>query len=130
MKKREANFGTEYFAPYVRRYGLSSSEPVETKQTTEDYISFSVVPEHQLDALQACKTEKGFLYKISDQSVGHKPFDYVYYCNCKNAWIVIKFPAFFCFFDVDVFIKEKESSTRKSLTAERARELSPMTIDI
>lgn len=125
MIKREAQF-SQRFANWLRS-SPQMSGPYELKQTTKDSLPFSCVAEHQLNALLACNSDKGFWYKISDQSQGIKPFDGIYYRN-SPAWIVIKYPRFFVIIGIQTFIFEKKRSKRKSLTAERAKEISVKTV--
>lgn len=125
--KREADF-TTLFRHWLKKYPMTGQScTFEVKQTTKDYISFGCVKEHQLDALRASTSSLGFSYKISDQSQGAKPFDVLYY-NLAYAYIVIKFPKFFCLIDVNDFNNEKEKSKRKSLTSLRAIEIAKKTI--
>lgn len=121
MIKRESKFSTQ-FRSWLKANPLFSC-PFELKQTTSNRIAFSAVSEHQLDCLMACKSKKGFLYKISDQSQGYKPFDFLYFKD-SPAYIVIKYPGHFEIIDVEVFIKEKAESKEKSLTSKRAQEIS------
>lgn len=120
MIKREAKF-TELFRHYLKAHPMYSAA-FELKQTIKDYISFNVVKEHQVDALMAAKT-KGILYKIPDDSIGIKPFDMVYLKN-SPAYVVIKYPNFFCIIDIETFLLEKQRSKKKSLSSSRAKEIS------
>lgn len=126
MKKREAEF-TVYFRHWLKAHPMKSSA-FELKQTTSDSLSFSAIQEHQIDALLACKSNQGFLYKISDDSRGTKPYDMIYFNN-SDAFIVIKYLKFFVFIDVGVFLKERDSSKRKSLTSVRAKEIATLTVN-
>lgn len=123
MIKREAQF-TVLFRHYLNRYPPDRSTVYELKQTTTDSIPFADVKEHQIDALMSAKWgDKGLLYKAPDDSRGIKPFD-LFYVRQTPAFIVIKFPKLFCFIDVETFIEEKKRSKRKSLTVDRAKEIS------
>ncbi len=123
MIKREAKF-TVLFRHWLMANPMWSAA-FELKQTTNDSLPFSAVQEHQLDALLAVSEgAKGLLYKAPDDSRGVKPMDLLYLRNA-DAYVVIKYPEFFCLIDVDAFIKEKEKSNkkgnRKSLTSDRAQ---------
>lgn len=97
----------------------------ELKITKTDSLPFSAVKQHQLDALLNAK--KGvFVFKIPDCGY-QNPFD-TFCLTGVPAFIVIKYPDFFCLIDIDAFITEKNISTRKSLMAERAKELSTIII--
>lgn len=122
MIKKEAKFISSVFHPWLRAHPMHSA-PFEFKQTKEFRIPFSSVSEHQLNALMACKSNKGFFYKVSDESQGYKPFDGFYFRN-SPAYIVIKFPHRFDVIDVETFIMEKNASDSKSLTSKRSLEIS------
>lgn len=131
MIKREANF-TILFRHwlYSKKGTIFKSCAFELKQTQTDFIPWEAIKEHQIDALMAVKHgKKGLLWKLPDDSRNIKPFD-LFYLKNERAYIVIKYPNFFCFIDIDKFVKEKESrkiyvsKIRKSLTSDRAREIS------
>lgn len=126
MIKREQQFTLQF-----RHWIKANPQPLccafELKQTTADSIPFSAVQEHQLDALIASASEKGLLWKLPDDSRGIKPFD-MFYLTRADGYVVIKYPDFFCLIGVYEFIKEKALSKRKSLTADRAREIAYIVI--
>ena len=128
MKKREAEF-TVYFRHWLKANPMKSGA-FELKQTTTNSLDFSDVKDHQLDALLASNSKSlGFLYKIPDDSRGIKPYDMIYLRDSKS-YLVIKYPKFFVLIDPFVFVEEKTISNRKSLTSERAREISTIAIDL
>jgi hypothetical protein len=127
MKKLEASF-TVLFRHYLKAHPMDSA-CFELKQTTTDSLAFSAVKEHQINALLAAKSKSGFLYKISDESRGVKPFD-MFYMNQAYAYVVIKYPKFFCLIDVDDFVKENKESKRRSLTSKQAKEIAVKVVDI
>lgn len=124
--KREAHFGNKFRA-WLRSQKDFPSSAFELKQTTIDYIPFSDVQEHQVYALLASKTREGILYKAPDDSRGVKPFDF-FYLHKSCAFVVIKYPKSAEVIDIDVFLMEKERSTRKSLTSKRAQEISSFSL--
>lgn len=128
MKKREAAFQT-LFRHWVRSKPSLPTGAYELKQTTTDSIPFSDVQLHQLAALEAAQSGTGILYKIPDDSRGVKPFDMVY-LQSSTAWIVIRFPKFFCVISLESFEIEKSRSERKSLTSDRARAVSTWCTDL
>lgn len=123
--KREQAFTTR-FRSYLRANPMPSSA-FELKQTTTDSIPFSVLQEHQADALRACKSSDGLLYKAPDDSRGVKPFD-MFYLRSSFAWVVIKYPKAFHIIDIDTFLLESSRSKRRSLTSARAREISTISV--
>lgn len=104
-------------------------------------IAFNHVADHQIKALRQVKG-RGVYHKIQDmpfiQSAGSKmrftkpkPFDCFYVKG--EAYVVILFyeprvSKVMCFIDIDVWVKERDASERKSLTLIRAREISTKTI--
>lgn len=128
MKKREAQF-TLLFRHYLKANPIQNSAVFELKQTINDSIPFNVVKDHQINALKSVKSKYGFLYKISDDSIGIKPFDMVYYFN-SPAFVVIKYPECFVIIDIDDFILERNTSKRKSLTSDRATKIATHVIPL
>lgn len=129
MIKHEANF-TNLFRHWLMANPMWSAG-FELKQTKSDSIRFDAVQRHQLDALTAAgEGEKGLLYKAPDDSRGAKPFD-LFYLRNADAYVVIRYPGFFCLIDYDVFKKEeKRTKTRKSLTSERAKKIAYQVIEL
>lgn len=125
MIKREANF-TLLFRHWIKKHPQMSGA-YELKQSQTESIPFSVLKEHQEDALLAAKSNSGLLYKAPDDSRGIKPFDLFYLRNCR-ACVVIKYPKTFEIIDIETWVLEKSKSTRKSLTSARAREISTITV--
>lgn len=82
-----------------------------------------------MDALSAVWGNEGLIHKISDESRGHKPFDIVY-LRLAAAYIVIKYPGFFCLISASAWGNEKRTSQRKSLTAERAKEIAEKVVEL
>lgn len=128
MIKRESKFG-QTFRHWLKSEPLrfSYGAAFELKQTSTA-LPFDAVEEHQLDALLAvAESDKGMLYKIPDDSRGIKPFDMVFMRKAP-AYVVIKYPKHFEVITVGTFIHEKKISNRKSLTAQRAREISVVSV--
>jgi hypothetical protein len=123
--KREAQFGLK-FKSWLRANPMPSGG-YELKQTTTSSLPFSAVKDHQINGLLACKTGQGITYKLPDDSISIKPFDYMHIAN-NYGWIVIKYPKGFVIIDVDNFILERDRSKRKSLTWEKAQDISWQTI--
>lgn len=128
MIKREAQF-TATFRHWLMANPMHSCA-FELKQTTKNYLPFSEVKEHQVDALLAVKWgKKGLLWKLSDQSQEQKPFD-MFYFRGAYAFVVIRYPAKFCIIGIESFVDERDRSARKSLTMERAEEIAWKTVEL
>lgn len=117
--KREAN-ATPYFEKYIQLKKIYCY--FELKQTTTDSILFSSVPEHQIDSLLA-QQHSGLLWKHSDSDMRTKPCD-GQFTPPLPAYVVIKYKQGYHAISIDNFIFERDHSKRKSLTVERAQELS------
>lgn len=101
-------------------------------------IAFDRVYDHQVAGLRMAKYA-GLYHKIADTTMSFggvqkfnkpKPFD-CFVITKAEAYVVVLFyvprqDKKVYFIDVDDWIKEKETSTRKSLTEERAREISSL----
>lgn len=123
--RREANFST------VLRHWLVANPlytcALEAKQTTTDSIPFSDVSQAQLDWGMAISSNKGILLRV--QAVAEGMPDYIYMRN-EPAFVVIRYPHFFVLILVEIFIKEKVMSERKSLTDKRARQIASVVVDL
>lgn len=119
----EAKFQTE-FNRWARNQSRESFV-AELKITHTDYLSFSAVREHQERALRIAKNH-ALAYKIADVGMAQKPFD-CFVAVGSPAYLVIMYyqrgVKDFYMIDIDVWLKEKKSSTRRSLTQERAAEI-------
>lgn len=128
--KREAKF-TQLFRHWLKantnKFG--SSVAFELKQTTSNRIPFSDIQEHQINALLASRGRGGLLYKAPDDSRGIKPFDLFFLKNAA-AFVVIRYPNCFTIIEVATFKAEQLLSKRRSLTSERAREISTVTVEL
>jgi hypothetical protein len=133
MNKSEAKFQTVFnhwlrhvFFDKQRQRGGFAFELKHTRG--KNYLPFSAVKDHQLKALLAAENE-GLIYKISDESRGHKPFD-CFALRLAPTFIVIKYPGFFAVIDAEVFAYEKTRTPKKSLTAERAKNIARFVQDL
>jgi hypothetical protein len=102
----------------------------ELKITDGVSIPFSALSEHQERALWLVREcGKGVYYKIPDVGPAQKPFDgfWVGGDDEVGAYVVVMFykrgEKGFYMIRIDEWINEKETSTRKSLTEERAGEI-------
>ena len=121
------------FNRWLKFNWVDGSAGFELKITKKKSLPFSRVEMHQLQSLLDVK-HGALIYKISDQSIGFKPFD---------SFILMDAPAFVvimyykprkqkrvCLIDVDKFIDEMNECDRRSLTEERAEEIAEMVIDL
>lgn len=124
------------------KHYLSNNPPTkpsvyELKMEKGRALPFERVYDHQIAGLRQAK-HKGVYHKIADQPAawvggkrvhfgGKKPFDCLF-LKGMEAYVVVMFykpreTKTIYFIDVDDFVTEKETSERKSLTEERAREI-------
>lgn len=118
IRNKEAKFGV-LFRHWIKANPMYSGA-YELKQTTGNSLPFGVLEDHQAVYLLACKSRKGVLIRV--QGVNGEP-DYVYLREA-GSWVVIRFKSSFHIIDIEVFLKEKAKSQRKSLISSRAREIS------
>lgn len=124
MKKREAQFQT-VFNQYLRQKQIYGA--FELKQTQTNSILFSSVEEHQIDSLAGFE-DSGLVWKISDQDQRVKPFDCISIAP-GTSYVVIKFPTCCTIVSYRSFMKEKNTSVRKSLLESRAKEIATFIIE-
>ena len=126
LNKREAKWTTAKLKSWVLDHENFPGGPIEAKQTTKDYLNFKEVSESQRADLLACTTKRGFWWKVAD--MGRKnAFDVVFYRN-SPAWVAIKYPQGFVIISIQEYIREMGESTRKSLTWDRAIDISHICI--
>ncbi len=99
----------------------------ELKQTQTDSIPFSALAEHQEQALLAVR-EGVFVWKIPDAGY-QNPFDSFCMTNTQ-AYVVVFYPQSFELIPINGWILERERSTRKSLTYERAKAISILSVPL
>jgi hypothetical protein len=122
IKKKEADFGVK-FRHWIEEHPQYTCS-LELKQTGENSISFSVVKEPQVNWALAIDSDKGALIRVPG---GKGEPDYVWLRNTP-AYIVIKYPKFFCLIRIHAWESEKAESVRRSLTADRAREIADVIV--
>lgn len=97
----------------------------ELKQTKTNSLPFESVVAHQVAALRNAKNGT-LVYKIPD--VGYQnPFDCFSLAGVP-AYVVVKYPDFFCLIDIDDWINENVRSERRSLTSKRAMEIAEIIV--
>ena len=121
---KEKDFQT-IFNKWVR-HNHTGSSAFELKVTPSAALPFDHVQTHQEAALSAAKHSK-FIFKIPDAG-WQNPFD-SFILSGASAFIVVMFHSKergqkeFVMIDIDAWLTERENSTRKSLTEERAKEI-------
>ncbi len=125
IKRKEADFGL-WFKAYDAEHNLPTGS-YELKQTEGDSIPFSCVDQLQIDSALRTQSKKGNLVRVERGTVGTA--DYLKHRE-EKAYIVIKYPSLFVIIDINVFLKEKEQSKRKSLTSERACAISTVSMKL
>jgi len=126
LDRREAMFGIK-FSQWAKSDGNNfPSCTFELKDTRgEASLPFSAVEDKQVAAALAVTSKSGYLARITVGTPGAP--DYGFWRNAP-ALIVVKFPREFSVISIDTFLLEKKRSKRKSLTKERARDISIVTI--
>jgi hypothetical protein len=124
-KKKESDFGL-WFRKYDAEHNLPSGS-YELKQTENDSIPFSAVELLQIDSALRTESKKGNLVRVQKGTTGAA--DYLKQRE-EPAYIVIRFPSVVCFIRISDFIREKNTSLRKSLTSSHAKELCTVFIDL
>jgi len=122
-KHKEADFGLR-FRKWWNLHGKGC--PYELKDTRgKEYLNYNEVSEDQIAVALASGTEKGVLLRIVSGTPGSP--DYI---GVKNtvSYIVIKYPKSFEVITIGNFLHEKETNKRKSLTIERAKAISSVSV--
>ena len=114
LKHREADFGITFRAWINDNWHQTAG--FELKQSKTDSIFFNCLEDHQINWSIAKKK----LVRVQGM-IGEN--DYIF-LNRIPTYIVIKFKSGFCIIPINSFLKEKNKSARKSLTFERAKEIS------
>lgn len=124
MQKREAAFTTRLnlWLEYVYLPSPhAKSAPFEVKYSLGSPIYFSEIrPQQRISLLHA--KHRYFKHKISDDSRDFKPFDGFMFKK-SHAWMILGFSQNVYMIDIDTWVTEEETSTRRSITEERAAEI-------
>lgn len=131
MKEKDfqVKFGHWVKANWYKYYHLNSAA-FELKITKTNRFAFSQIEDHQIKNLQQV-TLGNFFYKISDQSMGQKPFDCFTIWGC--AYVVVLFykprkKSLFYIIDIRDIIKA--SKRLKSITEEEAKSISRLAVEL
>jgi penicillin-binding protein-related factor A (putative recombinase) len=122
MKKHEANFQT-IFNSWLRKV-YKKTGAYELKIAHKDTLYFKQLEEHQETWLLSVSNGVA-VYKITDDSIGYKPFD----CFClagQRAYVVVLYPTSKTFYLIPinnfVFYRDHKSK-KKSLSEDDAKEI-------
>lgn len=100
----------------------------EMKDTRgKNYLAFSEVKQDQIDYAEAIESDHGVWIRVVAIQGGEP--DYIYMRN-QPAYVVIKYPKAFYVIRVKDFVKERDSSSRRSLTEERAKEIATTVVSL
>lgn len=126
--KQEAN-SSIILRHYIKAEKPKFCMPIEVKDTRgKDNLPFNEVKEEQINNALASKSPTGNLIRIASGTIGAP--DYVWLVNIKLAPIFIRYPKHFIIVDIEAFIKERDSSLRKSLTLEKAKEIAYKVVNL
>ena len=123
MNRRESQFALK-FSHWAKHNWPADLKPAyfEYKVARTSSLPFSEVSDKQYANLQI----KKFYHKFSDFDRMGTPMDSIMFCG--KGYVVIQYyrprNKEFFILPIEIFLKEKDSLNRKSLTEERARELS------
>ena len=126
MAYKERDFQTLFTKWARNRY--QGTAAFELKLARGNSLPFSALEEHQKNALLGARhAQIGF--KIPDTGYTN-PFDF-FTLSRVDAFVVVQFsnptarthPKDFYLIDIDAWCKEEETSERKSLTIEKAKEI-------
>jgi hypothetical protein len=115
MAQRESDL-YPLFSRYIsKHWGARGSAAFELKIVkTGNPYQFAQLEAHQERSLQMCASATGVYHKISDQSLGQKPFDSFLLANCQ-AYVVICFNTRAYFVDIDKYLQIRLNHARKSI---------------
>jgi len=119
MIKHEQKFTTAFKHWLENTDHIKGHAVFELKVALGHSLAFDAVQEHQLIALRKAKHGK-FTWKISDDSIGIKPFDVFMYQE-SQAFLVIAFKQHgrikkFWVIDIDAWLNIISSAKKKSIT--------------
>lgn len=117
-KKPEADFGV-VFGNWLDEHQIFKTSSFEIKHTRgKAAFPLSEIKDKQLTYAMQIQGDRGVLIRV--QGINGEP-DYIY-LKKEPAFIIIRYPKFWCVIPADDIAKEKVVS--KSLSADRAKEIS------
>ena len=126
---KENHFQGEFSKDYKQSHKFPGvgTVPYELKRTIGGTVAFSKFEDQQLPSLVACKTHEGFNFKLTDASLGAKPFDGIIFRDCPASYVGIVFHAndkakrSFWFIEIDDVMALK--TIQKSITLKNCQKL-------
>jgi hypothetical protein len=115
------------FRHYLRAnpFHTSSMEMKDSRGTGS--IPFAEIKQAQIDYALAIESDKGVLIRTVAVSEGQP--DYIY-LRKTPSYIVAKYNDCICVIRINAFLKERDTSKRRSMTVERARLIAEKVIDL
>lgn len=127
LNQHEAKFGTrlaEWMYENPDKFVTSSMETKDTKG--KNYLPFVAVETPQVNYAKRISGPKGAFIRVT--GTDGQP-DWIWMVN-SPAWIVIKYPEFFCMVSIGNWEYEKSKSKAKSLSSERARQIGTIVVEL
>jgi hypothetical protein len=122
-KSKEADFGIT-FRKWWNEHPLPGTFELKTTGGKSS-LPFNAVDPEQIVFAQAAHSRKGTLARVTVGTVGCS--DYIGLVQAP-AWIVVQYPGEFHVISIESFLLERDRSPRKSLTIERARAISTISV--
>ena len=115
------------FTKWIRETKYNKSTAWELKICKTNRLPFSRIEDHQINKLT--EASRGCVYhKISDQSMGFKPFDCLQICGVPAYLVVLYYKPRqkkeMIWISIGRLLEEMKQSKIKSLTEQRAKEIS------
>ncbi len=120
LDKKEADWSTKTFRPWALKH-FNYTAIFEIKYARKEYLNFSEVKSHQVANMLKIRHDK-FLWKNPDMGDTTPP-DFFLLIK-EPTFVVIKFKKGVSIIPIDLFLMESKQSKRRSLTWNRAKELS------
>lgn len=117
------------FGQYIAKHWEGGSAAFELKLVKGNSFPFSKLEPHQERALRMA-TGNGVYHKISDQSLGSKPFDSFIVKNAE-AYVVLCFGKSAYFIDIGVWDLYRETHRdKKSITLKTCQEIATISASL
>lgn len=122
-KTKEASFGLRFKSWWKANKKKLQMGSYELKDTRgKDYLPYDEITNEQFKSGLANKSEDGNLIRVVSGTVGTA--DYIL-LKKSEAYVVIKYPKFFCFIDIETLINTKVG---KSLSSEKALHIATISV--